>query len=201
MPLERISADLPVLDRQVVHVPVRLEDVPVGDELRFGLDRVRDFLLPRGGRFGHDLAGEFAQRVAFDRDLEGLVVSEGGPMDLESAGDEFLFQEPEDFLGGAWGRERGAQVGIRIQDDPFRVDLASHVLDAFRGSLRGPAGIRLVPFLRADEGGKRFVHTRPPLRRGEVGRGFERLLLHLVLEGIDMEEEDPHGRPAYRPEV
>src|SRR5438552_2256055 len=114
-------------------------------------------------------------------------------MDLESAGDEFLFQEPEDFLGGAWGRERGAQVGIRIQDDPFRVDLASHVLDAFRGSLRGPAGIRLVPFLRADEGGKRFVHSRPPLRRGEIRRGFERLLLHLVLEGIDMEEEDPHG--------
>src|SRR5207247_10984134 len=105
------------------------------------------------------------------------------------------------FLGGAWSREGGAQVGIGIEDDPFRVDLACDVRDAFRGGLRGPAGIRLVPMLRADEGGKRFVHPPPPLRRGRGGRSLERLLPTLVLEGVDMEVEDTPGWRDFRREV
>ena len=43
-----------------MHVPGRLQDVPVGDELRLGLHGLGDFLLTRAGGFGDDFAGKFA---------------------------------------------------------------------------------------------------------------------------------------------
>ena len=84
-----------------MHVAVRLQDVPVGDELRLGFHGLGDFLLARGGGFGDDFAGQFAERVTLHRDLEGFVVSEGRRMDLEAPGDELFFQGRDELQSRA----------------------------------------------------------------------------------------------------
>ena len=84
-----------------MHVPGRLQDVPVGDELRLSLHGLGDVLLARGGGFGDDFSGQLAERVTLHRDLEGFVVSEGRRMDLEAPGDELFFQGRDELLSGA----------------------------------------------------------------------------------------------------
>src|SRR5437870_13717127 len=101
MAFATVSADFSVLDREVMHVPWWLEDVPVGDELRLGLAGLGDFFLARGGGFGDDFAGQFAERVSLHSELEGLVVSERRRMDLEAPGDELFFQGRDELLSGA----------------------------------------------------------------------------------------------------
>ena len=81
------------------------------------------------------------------------------------------------------------------------MDLARHVCDVLGGDLSDARQIRLVSLLGADEANERFLHPVPTFRCRDVRGGLQGLLLHLVLEVIHMEEQDPHGRPAYRSEV
>ena len=81
------------------------------------------------------------------------------------------------------------------------MDLARHVRDVLGGDLGDARQIPFVPLLGTDEGDERFLHPFPTFRCRDVRGGLQGLLLHLVLEVIHMEEQDPHGRPAYRSEV
>jgi len=99
--LEMETAHLAVLDREVMDGPVRLEDAPVRDELRLRLHRGGEVFLSFCACVGNDLAGEFTERMALHRHAEGLVVSEGGRVDVKAAGEQLPFQRGDQFLGGA----------------------------------------------------------------------------------------------------
>src|SRR5207244_12233377 len=60
---------------------------------------------------------------------------------------------------------------------------------------RSASEIRFVPFLCADEADEGLFDPAMPFRLREVGDSFERLLPHIVLEVVHVEEQDPHGRP------
>src|SRR5438094_9699972 len=90
-------------------------------------------------------------------------------MDVETARDEFLFQGGDQFLRGAGGREGRTEMGIRIEDDSFRVQLARDVGDARGCGPRGARRVGLVPLLRADEADKRLLNPIGPLRWGTSG--------------------------------
>src|SRR3989442_1579522 len=98
-----------------------------------------------------------------------------GPVRLEDVpmGDEFRlrFQGRREFLL-ALGRGLGDDFGRRPRD---------------------ARRIGLVPLLRADEADQGLLDPTVPLRLRHVWDSLQRLLLHLVLEVIHMEEQDPHG--------
>src|SRR6266566_4756796 len=102
--------------------------------------------------------------MALYRHAKGLVVSERRSMDVETARDEFLFQGGDQFLRRAGGREGRTEMGIRIEDDPLRAQLARDVGDVRGCGPRGARRIGLVPLLRADETDQRLLDSIVPLR-------------------------------------
>src|SRR5438093_12975334 len=107
---------------------------------------------------------------------------------------EFLCAGGDQFLRAARRGEGRTQVGVGIEDDPLRPDLARDVDDIRGRGVRDPSEIRLVAFLRTDEAHEGLFDPTMPFRLRDVGDAFERLLPHLVLEVIHMEEQAPHRR-------
>src|SRR2546422_275407 len=82
-------------------------------------------------------------------------------------------------------------MGVRIKDDPFRPDLACDVGDIRGRGFRDASEIRFVPFLCADEADEGLFDPAMPFRLRDVGDSFERLLPHIVLEVVHVEEQGP----------
>jgi len=195
--LEIESCDGPVLDGERVRLALRVEDEPIRPQLRLGLDRVGEFFLRLRRSLCHDFAGQFAQRMSLDGDLEGLVIAERRRRHVVSAGAEFFLEGREEFLSAVWGGEGGAQMGVWIQDDSPGPHLVRDILDILGGGLRGANRIRFIPFLRADEADEGLFGPSVARLLRKIREALDGFLFHLVLEVVDMEEQDAHLGPRY----
>src|SRR6266511_1791687 len=137
----------------------------MGDELRLRLDRLGDLLPSCRRRVDDNLSRQLAQRVALHSNSERLVVTERRGVDLESAGNEAALERMKEFLRRSWRRERGTQVRVRIEHDPFRANLGRDLLDVRRRGLRSGLWMLLIPLLGGDEADESLVHAGLALRR------------------------------------
>src|SRR3989441_2708553 len=130
--------------------------------------------------------------MSLHRDFEGLVVPERRHRHVVPARPEFVLEGGEEFLSPIGRSEGGAEVGVRIQHDAPGSHLARDVLDVRDRGFRGANRIRLIPFLRTDEADEGFFGTSMARLLRKIREALDGLLLHLVLEVVDMEEQDAH---------
>ena len=135
--------------------------------------------------------------MSLHSDFERLVVAERRRGHVIPAGTEVFLEGGEEFLSLIGRSEGGAEVGVRIQHDAPGSHLACDVLDVRDRGFRGANWIRFIPFLRTDEADEGFFGPSMARLLRKIREALDGLLLHLVLEVVDMEEQDAHLGPRY----
>ncbi len=112
-------------------------------------------------------------------------------MDVQVPGPGLLLQGDQNLLGLSGMGERGAEVGVGIEQDPLLLHLGGHVLDLVGGPGGDAWNVGLVRLFGADEAYEDILEAAPKLLIRHLF-GELRLLQGRVLHSVGVDEEDTH---------